>query len=102
MSDLEGEALIRVGHILELPMEDENLATLVMQNFLFLHGFYYSGQNKVPFIKFNKKKKSKKAMRMLVCILNGRGLPFHHYRIRIIVLNSFHDLYMLLCLMQVP
>lgn len=73
MTELEGEVLIQVGHILDLPKADKDLAALVTPENLFLHGFHNSGQGKVSMIRFNKKKKSRKAMRKLMCGLNGKG-----------------------------
>lgn len=80
MSELEGEALIRAGHVLDLPKADKDLATLVTPDSLFLHGFYNRGYGKVPMIKFNKKKKTKRAMRKMMCGLKGTGLTPRPYR----------------------
>lgn len=79
MTEIEGKALIRAGHILNLSKIDKDLTTLVIPENLYLHEFYNSGQGKMPLIKFNKKKKSKRAMRKLMCTLNGIGSPSRPY-----------------------
>ena len=70
---LSGEALTRAQEILNTPLEGKNLDILVSSQSLYYHGFYQKNMGKVPFIKFDKRRKSEKRLRQQMAGLLGRG-----------------------------
>ena len=71
---LSGEALARAVDVLSTPLDKKNLDILMTPQSLYYHGFFRKNMGKIPFIKFNKRRKSKKTLRNQMSGLSGRNL----------------------------